>query len=85
MIERAALRQTLKNMLEEERGESYPSLDESVTLREQLGLDSVDLVSLVLRIQDQFGVILPSEELEAVQRVGDLLDLLQVKLAVRAA
>jgi acyl carrier protein len=85
MVERAALRQTLKELLEDERGETYPSLDESAGLREQLGLDSVDLVSLVLRIQDQFRVVLPSDELERVSRVGDLLDLLQAKLAARAA
>jgi acyl carrier protein len=64
MVERTVLRQSLKELLEEERGEAFASLDESAGLREQLGLDSVDLVSLVLRIQDQFAVELPSEELE---------------------
>jgi acyl carrier protein len=81
MMDRAALQSALKQMLEEERGESFESLDENAALREELGLDSVDLVSLVMKIQDKLRVVLASDDLESIRRVGDLLDLLQRKLA----
>jgi acyl carrier protein len=80
-MDRAALRQALTAMLEEERGESYANLKESTRLREDLGLDSVDLVSLVLRIQERFRVVLTSQDLETVGQVGELLNLLEAKLA----
>jgi acyl carrier protein len=83
-MDRTALRQALKEMLEEERGESYPSLEESVILREELGLDSVDLVSLVMKVQDRFRVVLSTEELTRINRVSDLIDLLQAKLQAKA-
>ena len=54
-----------------------------VYLRESLGLDSVDVVGLVMRIERQYHVRLATEELAAVKSVGDLLDLLEAKLAAR--
>ncbi len=84
MSTRETLRTTLLNLLEEEMGESVQLPADDADLRESLGLDSVDLVGLVMRIERQFKVRLATEELAAVKRVGDLLDLMEVKLAARA-
>ena len=83
MSTRETLRTTLLNLLEEEMGESVQLPEDDQDLRESLGLDSVDLVGLVMRIEHQFKVRLATEELAAVKRVGDLLDLMEVKLAAR--
>jgi acyl carrier protein len=40
----------------------------------------VDLVSLVIHIQRRFKIDIKTEELEKLVRVGDMLDLLQVKI-----
>lgn len=80
-MDRSTLKQTLRQMLEEDRGEPYAKLDEDSNLREELGLDSVDLISLVMQVQDRFRVVLATEELEHVATVKDLLDVLQSKLA----
>ena len=50
-------------------------------LRDTLGLDSVDLVGLVMRIEREFHVRLTPEELAQVKLVGDLLDLMDAKLS----
>jgi acyl carrier protein len=83
MSTRETLRTTLLNLLEEEMGESVQLPDDDQDLRESLGLDSVDLVGLVMRIEREFKVRLATEELAAVKRVGDLLDLMEVKLTTR--
>ncbi|MFN4257697.1 MAG: acyl carrier protein [Gemmataceae bacterium] len=85
MMDRAELIKTLKEILEEERGEPCDDLDETVNLREGLGLDSVDMIGLVMRIQDRFRVVLATEELEKVVVVKDLLDLMQSKMAAAQA
>jgi acyl carrier protein len=84
MSTRETLRTTLLTLLEEEMGESFPTPDDDQDLRESLGLDSVDVVGLVMRIERQFRVRLATDELAAVKSVGDLLDLMEVKLAARA-
>lgn len=80
MSTRETLRTTLLNLLEEEMGESFPLPADDQDLRESLGLDSVDLVGLVMRIEREFHVRLTPEELAQVKQVGDLLDLMEAKL-----
>jgi acyl carrier protein len=83
MSARETLRTTLLNLLEEEMGEKYPVLQDDQDLRESLGLDSVDVVGLVMRIEREFRVRLAPEELANVKVVGDLLGLMEIKLAER--
>jgi acyl carrier protein len=80
-MDRAAIRQTLLELVQEEKGEKFDGLEDGVRLREELGLDSIDLVTLVISIQTRFSIELEAAELEKVLTVGDMLDLLQNKLA----
>ena len=84
-MERTALRQAMIELLEEETGQTFSVLDEDVNLRDGLGLDSVDLVSLVIQIQTRFHIQISTEELEHIARVADLLDVVQARLAAAAA
>jgi acyl carrier protein len=81
-MSRDDLRGTLSALLEEEMGEPYDLADDR-GLREGLGLDSVDVVGLVMRVEREFRVRLSMEDLQGVRTVGELIDLLQAKLAAR--
>ena len=81
MTDRETLRHALAELLEADTGETYPDLKEDVQLRDGLGLDSVDVVSLVAQIERRFRVRLTHEELESLTAVGDVLDLIQAKTA----
>ena len=56
MADRESLRGKLVALLEEEMGESFALPQDDQDLRETLGLDSVDLVGLVMRIEREFHV-----------------------------
>ncbi len=79
MPDRESIRQTLIELLEADTGEKYPSLDEQVNLREGLGLDSVDVVSIVSQIERRFRMRLTQQELEKLVTVADVLNLLESK------
>lgn len=81
MPDREMIRQTLIELLEADTGETYSSLRDETNLREGLGLDSVDVVSIVSQIERRFRIRLSHEELETLATVGSVLDLLQAKLA----
>jgi acyl carrier protein len=83
-MDRITLRQTLIKLLEDNVGRNFDNLKEDDDLRTGLGLDSVDMVTLVIEIQSQLGVMIASEELVNIVKVGDLLDMLQAKLAASA-
>ena len=80
MQDRAFIRRTLIELLEADTGENHSELDESANLREGLGLDSVDVVSIVSQIERRFHIRLTHQELEKLVTVADVLDLLQAKL-----
>jgi acyl carrier protein len=80
-MDRATLRQTLSELLETETGTRYENLTDATVLTEGLGLDSIDLVSLVVQVENKFRIKIATEELKKISRVGELLDLLQAKLS----
>lgn len=84
-MDRAAIRQTLVELLEADTGEKFPDLADEKKLREELGLDSVDVVSIVSQIERQYRIRLTQQELEKLVTVSDVLDLLQSKLTAAAA
>ena len=63
-------------------------IDEADIRREatfkEMGLDSLDVVSLVMALEDRLGVEIPERELEGVERLENALDLLERKIAARA-
>ena len=81
MPDRNFIRNTLIELLEADTGEKYTHLEESANLREGLGLDSVDVVSIVSQIERRFHIRLSHEELEKLVTVADVLNLLEAKLA----
>lgn len=85
MKDRAFIRTTLIEILEADTGESFRELQESDSLREGLGLDSVDVVSVISQIERRFHIRLTHEELEKLVTVCDVLDLLQTKIAATQA
>ncbi len=83
MSDRESIRQSLVAYLEEDLGETIASFSDDVNIREGLGLDSVDVVGLVMQVERQLRIRLASEELTQLVTVGDLLNLLEGKLASR--
>ncbi len=81
MLDRAQIREVVLELVEADTGEKYGDLPDSKNLKEDLGLDSVDVVSVVSQIERRFRIRLTHEELMKLVTVGDVLDLLHAKLA----
>jgi acyl carrier protein len=82
-MDRAEIRTILAELVEETVGEPREVAADQ-DLREGLGLDSVDLFSLIIEVQTRFRVKIGSEELEPIRRVDDLVALIASKLASKA-
>ncbi|RUL85616.1 acyl carrier protein [Tautonia sociabilis] len=55
------------------------------TLVDDLGVDSLDLVSVFLEVQDAFGVVIDEEDLTGIVSVGDLVAYVAERRASQAA
>ena len=83
-MDRQTLRTKLLDIFEQETWERPENLADHVTIREGLKLDSVDVLSVALRLESELGVTLGSDDFGRIQTVGDLLDTIQSKLAVKS-
>jgi acyl carrier protein len=82
-MQREQLRQTLLDILEQETWERPERFDDDVKIRDELKLDSVDLLSVALRAETALGVTLDSRDFETISTVGHLLTTLERKLSAR--
>lgn len=80
MHDRAFIRNTLIEILEADTGEKHSDLEDAAGLRDSLGLDSVDVVSIVSQVERRFHIRMTHQELEKLVTVGDVLNLLETKL-----
>jgi acyl carrier protein len=77
---REEVRGILKGIFEEETGEILAALPDDMRIVEELGLDSVDVVSLIMRVEQKFRVRISHAELAEMASIGALLDLVQAKV-----
>ena len=81
MPDRDAIRKTLIELMEADTGETYTDIDDRKNLRTDMGLDSVDVVSIISQVERRFRIRLSQQDLEKLVLFGDVLDLLQKKLS----
>ena len=79
-MDRKQLSSTLRDLYNEDTGAMMLDLTEDLQLVADLGLDSVDMVSLVMQVERHFRIRLSHEELKQVVTVGNLLDVISSNL-----
>lgn len=80
MVDRSSIRHTLIRFLQEDTSIDTASIYDSTTIADGLGLNSVDFVELIMRIEGYFRIRMTQAELEQIETVGDLLNLMTSKV-----
>lgn len=63
----------IKSMVAENLGVEESTITEASSFKEDLGADSLDLFELVMALEEEFGVEIPTEDLEQITTVGDVI------------
>ena len=69
----------VKQMIAEQLSADESTLTEETSFKDDLGADSLDLFQLVMAMEDEFKVEIPSEDLEKLAAVGDVMKYLKDK------
>lgn len=70
----------LKKIIVEQLAIDNPdAITEEANFKDDLGVDSLDLFELVMALEEEYGVEIPSEELENIQTVQDVMNYLKSK------
>lgn len=69
----------MKELIAEQLGLEEESITENSSFKEDLGADSLDLFTLVMALEDEYSVEIPSDDLEKMATVGDVMNYLKEK------
>ena len=67
----------MKEMLGDQLNVDVEQVTEATSFKDDLGADSLDLFELVMAMEEEFGVEIPSEELETLTTVGAVMNYLK--------
>jgi acyl carrier protein len=76
MNDRIRLLKELMNILEDELGTAPEGVSEDTFLRESLGLDSVDMITVISRVEQAYKIRLNHEELTQMNKVSDIINVI---------
>ena len=65
-------------IIQEATGEDFVVI-ESLSLKDDLDADSVDLMEFILTLEDEFSIEISDEEIDQLQSVGDVVKIIQGK------
>ena len=54
-------------------------ITEDSSFKDDLGADSLDLFELVMAFEEEYGIEIPSEDLEQLSTVGDVIEYMKSK------
>ena len=66
-------------IIQERQGEDFV-VTESLSLKDDLDADSVDLMEFVLTLEDEFGIEITDEEIDQLQSVTDVIEIIKGKI-----
>ena len=66
-------------IIQERQGEDF-AVTETLSLKDDLDADSVDLMEFVLTLEDEFGIEITDEEIDHLQSVTDVIETIKGKI-----
>ena len=69
----------LKAILSEQFDAEEDSITPETSIADDLGADSLDLFELVMALEDEYSVEIPSDDLQNMMTVGDVMNYLKEK------
>ncbi|SNK57302.1 acyl carrier protein [Streptococcus pneumoniae] len=69
---------SIVTIIQERQGEDFV-VTESLSLKDDLDADSVDLMEFILTLEDEFSIEISDEEIDQLQSVGDGVKIIQGK------
>ncbi|NPB06217.1 MAG: acyl carrier protein [Aquificae bacterium] len=75
-----SLEEKVKEIIAEQLSVEPEKITPEAKFVEDLGADSLDVVELIMKFEEEFGIEIPDEDAEKIQTVGDVIKYLQEKV-----
>lgn len=67
----------IREIIVEQLGIDDIDVDEDTSFKDDLGADSLDLYELVMAFEEEYDIEIPTEDLEKISTVGEMIDYLK--------
>ncbi len=64
----------IKEIVSENLGVDVAQITEESSFKDDLGADSLDLFEMVMALEDEYEIEIPTEDLEQISTVGDVVN-----------
>ena len=64
----------IKEIVSENLGVDSSMITETSSFKDDLGADSLDLFEMVMALEDEYEIEIPTEDLEQIATVGDVMN-----------
>lgn len=62
----------IKEVVAEQLGVEVSDLNPETSLKEDLNADSLDLFQIIMSLEEEFGIEIPTEDTESIGTIGDI-------------
>ena len=69
----------MKEIIAEQLNVDESEVQLTSSFKDDLGADSLDLFELVMRCEEEYGIEFPSDDLENIKTVGDVLNFIKAQ------
>lgn len=69
----------LKAMVKEQLDIDVDKVTESTDIKNDLGLDSLDIVEILMNVEEEWGIVIDDDETTSLKTVGDVIALIEQK------
>ncbi|MCI7180430.1 MAG: acyl carrier protein [Schaedlerella sp.] len=63
----------IKELVADNLGADVSTLTETTSFKEDLGADSLDLFEMVMALEEEYDIEIPTEDLEKITTIGDVV------------
>ena len=68
----ATMQDRLRQLVSSQLGVEFDEVVEDARILDDLGADSLDVVELVMTLEEAFDIVVPDEDIEGMQTIGDV-------------
>lgn len=69
----------IKEVVAEQLQLDVAEIKEETSLKEDLNADSLDLFQIIMSLEEEFGIEIPTEDTESIKTIGDIVKYLESK------
>lgn len=70
----------IKNLIAEKSGVDVEKISNDLELKDNLGIDSLDIVELIMELEEEFNCTIPDEDYESSMFVKDIIEIVENRI-----